>query len=87
MEKRASDTDVEDITPEKKRPREKNNFITAFHEEQMLQIESAFESAEIDDPILILYWNPVWLAIAGNVAGTCFLFQFLIVDIVTSFCS
>lgn len=68
-------------------PRERGNFTTTFDVKQMVNIESAFNRAAADDPILILNWNPAWLAIPANTAGIYFSLLFSVVDIVTSFCS
>jgi len=36
---------------------------------EMGEIQIAFSEALAKDPILVMKWNPLWLAIPGNIAG------------------
>jgi len=37
-----------------------------FDKESMKRVKNAFHSAKKDDPILVIHWNPLWLAIPQN---------------------
>ena len=62
-----SSTDKEDSPESNKCNRvENDNILSSFTETEQTSIKNAFSRAKLDDPILVLHWNPVWLQNEAN---------------------
>jgi len=69
----SAQTDKED-SPASKLPKS-TDFKSFFTDHELGEIQIAFCKASADDPILVMRWNPVWLLIAGNIAGISYSFR------------
>ena len=74
IKKRSTDETDNEVTPPASLKKSKaceatSDFHHTFNNKELKIIQSAFSSAQLDDPILLLKWNPIWLQNQANLVG------------------